>query len=261
MELSKLTDELEVQLQKEKEENIKKVIDELQKLLGINLYEAAKTNNPIEAFNTNCFFLLDMFEDILYRALEISGVPVSIFLKEALVSFTLSISRNRSNVEFLKKLFIKKKIIKDYQEKDGNINISSVLGTIHFRKLELDDETETFIKNNLDIKSACHESTLFLLEKNHNYIAVTAFAHKNLNGKYLHSFILDGDYVIDITANQYMKKEHYYLLYGIEEIRKVTYQDFLKDSEECKHLDESRTMFPILRNAMYTYFKKQKKMN
>lgn len=254
MELSKLTDELEIQLQKEREENCKSVIDTLQKLLGVNLYEAAKTSHPIDTFNANCFFLLDKFEGILYQALETSGVPVSIFWKEALVSFVLAVTRNRGNVEFLKQLFIKRGIMKDYREENGSILISSVLGPIQFRKVELDEEVETFIKDNVDITSACHESALFLLKKNREYIAVTAFAYKNLNGRFLHSFVLDGDNVIDITANLYMKKEDYYRLYDIEEIRKVTYQEFLNDSERAEQFDESGTMFPILRNAMHFYF-------
>lgn len=257
MELSKLTDELEKKLQTEREENTKRVIDELQKMLGVNLYEAAKISNPIEVFNANCLFLLDKFEGILYQALEISGIPVSIFWRETLASFILTITRNRSNVEFLKELLIKRDIIKEYQDENGNICIFTRIGTIHFQKLEnkLDEETKKFINDNMDIMSACHESALFLLEKNHDYVAVTALARKNLNGRYLHSFIIDGDYVIDLTTNLYMRKEDYYKLYGIEEIRKVTYQEYIKDSEECEMLDESGTMFPILRNAMYFYFK------
>ncbi|MCI8545095.1 MAG: hypothetical protein HFH09_02560, partial [Bacilli bacterium] len=136
MELSKLTDELEAQLQKEREENVRNVIDELQKLLGVNLYEAAKTSNPIEVFNVNCFFLLDKFEEILYQALEISDIPVSILWRETLVSFILTVTRNRSNAEFLKELLIKRGIISNYQEENGEICIVSKIGTIHFRKLD-----------------------------------------------------------------------------------------------------------------------------
>lgn len=261
MELSKLTDELEAQLQKEREENVRNVIDELQKLLGVNLYEAAKTSNSIEAFNVNCFFLLDKFKEILYQALEVSNIPVSIFWREVLVSFILTVTRNRSNAEFLKELLIKRGIISNYQEENGEICIVSKIGTIHFRKLDgqLDEATNNFISNNADIRSACHESAMFLLERNSAYIAVTAFAHKNLDGKYLHSFILDGDYVIDLTSNLSMNKEDYYKLYGIEEIRKVTYQEYLKDSEESQLLDESGTMYSILRNAMYFYFSEKTK--
>jgi len=261
MELSKLTDELEAQLQKEREKNVRNVIDELQKLLGVNLYEAAKTSNPIEAFNVNCFFLLDKFKEILYQALEVSNISVSIFWREVLVSFILTVTRNRSNAEFLKELLIKRGIISNYQEENGEIRIVSKIGTIHFRKLDgqLDEATNNFISNNADIRSACHESTMFLLEQNPGYIAVTAFAHKNLDGKYLHSFILDGDYVIDLTSNLSMNKEDYYKLYGIEEIRKVTYQEYLKDGEESQLLDESGTMYSILRNAMYFYFSEKTK--
>ncbi len=56
-----------------------------------------------------------------------------------------------------------------------------------------------------------------------------------------------------------MNKEDYYKLYGIEEIRKVTYQEYLKDSEESQLLDESGTMYSILRNAMYFYFSEKTK--
>lgn len=258
MELSKLTGELELWLQKEREENTSKVIQHIQELLGVSLYEAAKTNNPIEAFNANYYFLLDKFEDILYQALEKSGISSQVFCRETIASFILSVTRNRSNVEFLKELLIKRNIISNYQEENGKICLATKIGMIQFQKLDgkLDEATNNFINHNADIRSACHESTMFLLEKNHNYMAVTAFARKNLGGKYLHSFILDGDCVIDLTANLYMKKEDYYKLYGIEEIRKVTYQEYLKDCEESKTLDESGTMFSILRNAMYSYFAK-----
>lgn len=256
MELSKSTNKLEVQLQKEREETTKKVIEKIQECLGVNLYEAAKSEDPIITFNNHCLFLLDKFEDVLYYSLETSNIDIKTFQREALVSFILGVTRNKSNVEFLKELFMKRGIIQDYKEENGTVIMSTVLGTITFKKASevIDEKTEDFVKNNTDIMSACHESALFLLKRNPNYFAVTSFARKNLNGRYLHSFILDGDYVLDLTGNLYMNKDDYYRLYGIEEIRNVNYEGFLKDNEKCKDLDESGTMFPVLRNAMYFYY-------
>lgn len=136
--------------------------------------------------------------------------------------------------------------------------MKTVIGNFSFQLLEdrLDEKTKKFVESNEDIKSACHESAEFLLENNRDYIAITAIAHKNLGGKYFHSFVVAGDHVIDLTANLYMKTDDYYQLYGIEEFKKVTYDQFLKDCEECEMLDESKTMFPLFRNAMYSYFKK-----
>lgn len=260
MELSKLIDQLEIQLRKEREDNIKKVISKLQDCLGVDLYEAAKTDDAITTFNNMIFFLLDKFEDVLYYSLDSLDVESKIFQSEILVSFILSVTRNRDNVEFLKELLMKRGILKDYKNKQDDIVIFTILGIITFRKAEdvIDEETKLFVENNFDILSACHESTLFLLEKNPNYFAVTAFAHKNLNGRYLHSFILDGDYVLDLTGNLYMNKQDYYRLYGIEEIRKVNYEGFLEDSSKCEVFDESKTLFPILRNSLYFYFLERK---
>lgn len=259
MKLSEPTVKIENDFQKEREETVKKVIEKLQECLGVNLYEAAKTDNPITTFNNLSFFLLDKFKDVLYYSLEASNIETRIFEREALVSFILGVTRNRNNTEFLKELLMRRGIIGEYKEDQNNIIMSTILGPIRFKKAEevINEETKTFVENNVDIMSACHESTLFLLEKNPSFFAVTSIARKNLGGKYFHSFILDGDYVLDLTGNLYMNKEDYYRLYGIEEIRNVNYEQFLKDSKECEHFDESRTMFPLFRNAMYWYLKEK----
>ena len=124
------------------------------------------------------------------------------------------------------------------------------------------NQVQKFIDENSDIKSSCHESTLFLLPRNPNYIAVTARSTNNLYEKYFHSFIIDGEYVIDLTSNLYMKKEEYYELYKVEELNVVKGNDVIKESEESKPFDSSNTLFPLLRNAIYKCeMKKNRKLS
>ena len=80
--------------------------------------------------------------------------------------------------------------------------------------------------------------------------------------KGLVTFIIDGEYVIDLTSNLYMKKEEYYELYKVEELNVVKGNDVIKESEESKPFDSSNTLFPLLRNAIYKCeMKKNRKLS
>lgn len=261
MHLSELTDKLETDFEKERNIILQNVIEVVQDALHVNLYEATKTNKPLDAFNSSVFLLLNKFKDALYYSLEASNIEIAIFQREVILSIILGITRNKSNTNFLINILIDKNIINSYYEEDKTIIMDTLLGLIKFRMADdiiIDDKVKSFIKDNIDITSSCHESTLFLLENNKDYLAVTSICRKNLNSRYFHSFILEGDYVIDLTSNLYMKKSDYYKLYGVEEIRVVNYIEFLKDSKKCAKYDESKTLFPLLRNAIYYYSKNGK---
>ena len=249
MDLSKIVDEYEKEWIKEAEEKLELIITKLEHILKIDFKEITKKKSNSDIYKSMILFLFDCFHDSLYKVLNEVNVNVEDLEKELLLSFLLSITH----------------IISKCESKEELITIHSKFGIIEFYKLDdvlNDEDVKKFIDENSDIKSSCHESTLFLLPRNPNYIAVTARSTKNLYEKYFHSFIIDGEYVIDLTSNLYMKKEEYYELYKVEELNVVKGNDVIKESEESKPFDSSNTLFPLLRNAIYKCeMKKNRKLS
>lgn len=265
MDLSKIVDEYEKEWIKEAEEKLEFIITKLEHILKIDFKEITKKKSNSDIYKSMILFLFDRFHDSLYEVLNEVNVNVEDLEKELLLSFLLSITRNRENIIFFESILLHYHIISKCESKEELITIHSKFGIIEFYKLDdvlNDEDVKKFIDENSDIKSSCHESTLFLLPRNPNYIAVTARSTKNLYEKYFHSFIIDGEYVIDLTSNLYMKKEEYYELYKVEELNVVKGNDVIKESEESKPFDSSNTLFPLLRNAIYKCeMKKNRKLS
>lgn len=227
--------------------------------LGLDVYEAALTDNSMDAINKSLWVVLDKIKEPFYSVLEETDFKIVDMEFNYILSFILSISRKRENIEFIKELLIKEGIIDSYEEKNGNITISSKYGTLLFRRAQDEYKDEDLDKylNNISIEDSCHEIAEYLLSKYDNYKAVTAIAVKNICEEYFHSFILDEGTVIDISNNIIMDKETYYELFMIEELNVVNYKEFLEQSKECSKYDESKTLYPLLRNAIYKKYKEE----
>ncbi len=48
-----------------------------------------------------------------------------------------------------------------------------------------------------------------------------------------------------------MPQDMYYLLQDVEELNVVNYLDYLKEENSSREYDESNTLFPLLRCALY----------
>ena len=105
------------------------------------------------------------------------------------------------------------------------------------------------------IIDGCHEISFHLIEKNSDLRAVTSIGTRGLNAKYYHSFVLDGERVIDLTGNLVMPKNTYYLLNNVKELNNINYEEYLEEKDDSIQFDESNTIFPLLRNALYKQYK------
>jgi hypothetical protein len=227
--------------------------------LGLDVYEANETDDSIYAICNSQWIFLDKIKDAYYSVLEDTDFKIPDIEFNYILSFMLTCSRKRSNLDFIKDILIKQGIINSYTEKNGNITIESKYGTVLFRRAldEFKDEDLEKYLENISIEDGCHEIAEYLLSKYDNYKAVTAIAVKNICEEYFHSFILDGNTVIDIPNNIIMDKDTYYELFMIEELNTVNYKEYLEESNESKKYDESNTLFGLLRNAIYKKVKEE----
>ena len=134
------------------------------------------------------------------------------------------------------------------------------LGEIYFETadsfLEGDSETLEFINRLGDkVVDGCHEISFYLIKKHSNFRAITSICTKGLGNKYYHSFALDNDRVIDLTGNLVMPKNTYYLLNNVKELNNINYEEYLEEKDDSIQFDESNTIFPLLRNALYKQYK------
>ena len=51
-----------------------------------------------------------------------------------------------------------------------------------------------------------------------------------------------------------MPKEQYYFLQDVKEINCINYETYLKEKDDSIKLDESKTLYNLLRNAVYKQF-------
>ena len=84
---------------------------------------------------------------------------------------------------------------------------------------------------------------------------------KGIDNSYYHSFILDDENnVIDFTANLIMPKEQYYLLQEVNELNCISYKEYLEEKDNSIKFDESKTLYNILRNAVYKQYLEENKV-
>ena len=161
------------------------VVEKLNETLQVNLTELSKSEDKtaLGTFSYFRIFLLDKYKDKLYSVLRSLNINIEDFEREIILSFILSVTRNKSNVEFLKDLLIRNRIINSYEETKEEIEIHTPSRLIKFSKFDeqnKDELIEKYKRENENIYNSCHESTEFLLKTNKEFIAVTGICEKNL---------------------------------------------------------------------------------
>lgn len=69
------------------------------------------------------------------------------------------------------------------------------------------------------------------------------------------TYILDDENnVIDFTVNLIMPKEQYYLLQEVNELNCISYKEYLEEKDNSIKFDESKTLYNLLRNAIYKQY-------
>ena len=119
-----------------------------------------------------------------------------------------------------------------------------------------DKETLDFIKKlGKNIQDGCHEISFYLIQKYEMFKAVTSICKKGIDNSYYHSFILDDENnVIDFTANVIMPKDQYYVLQEVMELNCINYKEYLEEQDKSLEFDESKTLYNLLRNAVYKQY-------
>ena len=259
--LSEFCDNNERTWNKEERDKADKIINYLTSVIDTDIFAFAQTTDNLEIYKkTNLWFLQHKGEFI--KGLENIGVTYEDYQKSVIYGVILSITRKKSNVDFLIKILKINNIIDDIveYEKDKYKITTKEFGDIYFETAEeflnSDDETFEFVNKMGDrIIDGCHEISFHLIEKNSDLRAVTSICTRRLNAKYYHSFVLDGERVIDLTGNLVMPKNTYYLLNNVEELNNINYEEYLEEKDDSIQFDESNTIFPLLRNALYKQYK------
>ena len=260
MKLSKYNDEIEKKWNNDEQINAKEIIEYLNSKIDKDLYEMAKTENPVEVYTYLHIWLLIFHKDALIEGLNKIGISYENFQKQVIYSLILSITRNASNLDYLLDGFKHTQIIEDlFVSPSGNEYklVTKNFGEIYFEKankaFESDKETLDYVdKMGDEIKERCHDISFYLIKKYKSFKAVTGVMTTSLNKKFLHSFVLDeDDYVIDFTANLIIPKGNFYKLNNIEMLNTLNYEEYLKEKEESIDYDESKTLCELLRCALY----------
>lgn len=246
--------------------NAQKLINYLKQYIKIDLFKMANSKNELEVFKKLNGWLFNFYHVEFLKGLDYLKYDYQKYKKSLIYSFILSITRGRPNSNILYDVLVSKKVIDKmiiYEDSTYEI-ITKDFGKIIFKKADNsnDDETKEYL-NSLGehIRDGCHEISFFLIKKDASLKAVTSVCTKGLNCKYYHSFVVDTrNNVIDLTANLLMPKEQYYLLQDVEELNAVNYEEYLSEERDSIEYDESRTLFNLLRNALYKQFIRKEKV-
>ena len=266
MRLSEYCDKNESQWYKEKTTKASELVKYLNSVIDKDLYEVAKTNNNLEVYTLLRIWLLNYYKEKLITGLNNIGITYEDFQKESIYSLILSVTRKAANVDFLIDVFKRNNIIKDlveYENEKYKLSTNS-FGDIYFetanKYFESEVETIDYIKNfGNKIIDGCREVAFYLIKKYGDFKAVTSICTNLLNTKFYHSFVVNDDTVIDLTSNLVMRKDNYYMLYSVIELSVLDYQEYLKEKDESIDFDESKTLYELLRIALYKHYKKKEK--
>lgn len=262
MKLSEYCNEKESLWNKIENENTEKLIKYINDNIDDDLSKIAKTNDSTEVFNKLKVWLFKFYNKQLLEGLKYINADYDRFKKSLIYSLILGITRNKSNIELLYDVLKSAQIIeKIITYEDGTYEIiTNDFGRIQFIKAEEnfinDKETLDFV-NNLgnDIQDGCHEISFYLIKKYEIFKAVTSICKKGIDHSYYHSFVLDDvNNVIDFTTNLIMPKEQYYILQEVHELNCINYKEYLDEKNNSIQFDESKTLYNLLRNAVYKQY-------
>lgn len=262
MKLSEYCNKKEILWYKVEQENVEKLIKYINNNIDDDLFKVANANDSLEVFNKLKVWIFKFYNKQLLDGLNYIGADYERFKKGLIYSLILGVTRNKSNTDLLYDVLksaniIEKMIVYD----DGTYEIiSKDFGKLQFIKADEnfvnDKETMDFInKLGNNIQESCHEISFYLIEKYEIFTAVTSICKKGLDNSYYHSFVLDDlNNVIDFTANVIMPKEQYYLLQEVNELNCINYKEYIDEKDKSIEFDESKTLYNLLRNAVYKQY-------
>ena len=264
--LSEYIDNNDIEWNEIARKDAKKIVEFINSQTGQDLYKVSGCKDEREVFQSLSLWLLKFFPNELQQGLKLINYDYNKLKKNFISGLILSFSREKENVPILYDVLKENNIIeKGVEYEDGyNEIITKDFGTIGFWKARDsfidDEETLKFIDGMGDsIKERCHEVSLFLIKKFPEFRAVTSICNKAINNKYYHSFVLDSEnYVIDLTGNIIMPKDNYYMLYDVKELNDINYEEYKKECNSSVEYDESETLQPLLRMAVYRDLQKNK---
>lgn len=262
MKLSEYCNKKEILWNKTEDEKVEKLIKYVNDNIDDDLYKIAKTSNSTEVFSKLKVWLFKFYKEQLLNGLKYVGADYERFKRGLIYSLILGVTRNRFNTDLLYNILKSANIIeKMVAYEDGTYEIiTSDFGNIQFIKADEnfinDKETIDFInKLGNNIQDGCHEISFYLIQKYEIFKAVTSVCMKGLDNNYYHSFVLDdADNVIDFTANVIMPKNQYYLLQEVKELNCINYKEYMEEKEKSIEFDESKTLYNLLRNAVYKQY-------
>lgn len=237
--------------------NIRKMISCLEKHVDVDLRKVAQSDDEVEIFKSLEGWIFNFYFDEFRDGLAHINYSYHEYQKKLIYNFILSITRNKSNIDILYNMLASKMIITEmFAPDEGEYKIvTENFGEIYFRKADhvTDRETKKYLKTlGEQVVDGCHEISFFLIQKDPNLKAATGICTKGLGCNYYHSFVIDrDDNVIDLTASLIMPKEQYYLLNNIQELNRTDYNEYLLEENASKEFDKSKTLYGLLRNALY----------
>ena len=243
-------------------DKVSKFIEYINSKIDDDLYEIAKAKDSVGVYKKLVVWLLKCYSKELFDGLKYVEVDIDLFKKSLINSFILSVTRNKTNSGLIYDVLKANGIIEKMLVYEDNYYeiFTKDFGVIQFvladEAFKNDKETLEYMKNMGDrVLSGCHDVSFYLIKEYEEFKAVTAICMRNLYGKYYHSFVLDdNDNVIDFTSNLVMPKEQYYSLNNVEEINCISHKEYLEEKDKSIKFDESKTLFPLLRNALYKQY-------
>jgi len=266
MKLSKYCENNENKWEEDEIILLDKLIKYLNSIIEKDLYEFANTKDSVEVYNILNGWLFNFYKKEFIKGLNYVEIDFNTYAKSLLFGFILSVTNNRSNEAIIYNLLKSSNIIEEVYEIDEETYeiVTNDFGSIIFAKadsmISKDEETLNFInKLGENKKDGCHEITEFLIKQYPDFKAVTSICQKGLNKKYYHSFAIDKENIIDLTNNLIMDKNSYYLLQNVEQLNIVDYKEYLEENNKTIKYDESKTLYNLLRNALYNKYNQNDK--
>lgn len=266
MQLSSYIDTIEKNQVNEYINSCNLFIRNFKQMYGIDLFEAAKTNDPRIAFEKVKDYLFFSYQSHMNKCLLSIGYDILEYERSVISQVIISICKKR-NAEMLIQKMIEMGIFIDVKDKDGWTEINSSHG-LFMVKSAIDSFSNNKIileyiqqlRNNNNLIDGCHDISYFLIQNNPKLRAITGISTRSLGHNFYHSVVVDqNDLIIDVPNDIIMSRDTYYDLFGFRPINEVTYKECVAQDKECKDFDESKTLFTLLRIAAYKECKQVKK--
>ena len=255
--LSEYDEKLHEGYRKSFQENCNKIMTWLNKKIGKDLFELAKTQNPIEAYKRIIGWLFKFYPNELREAFESNGFSFKDCERLLLSSFVITFSRDEKRASALYDSLKENNLVNGFNLDDEKFRLSTTdYGVITFYFIQNYLDKNPYLKNKCmsmgnRIKDGCHEISEYMIEHDDSLVALSGISEKPLDEKFAHSLILDGDMIVDIPNGIIMSQDDYFKINDFKIITKYNYNELKDKNAKCKEYDESRSLFPLLRCMLY----------